>query len=107
MSVCVARGPTLTSRDTQLALQLQPQHAEAAGGLRSRGPLSRRGPPAVTEPPGEFTYMVTSSLPVESRYSSCATIRLAMSSSTGPPMRTMRCTHYTCAYIRLIFCVTS
>ena len=29
----------------------------------------------------------------ESRYSSCATIRFAMSSSTGPPMRTMRCEH--------------
>lgn len=27
----------------------------------------------------------------ESRYSSWATTRLAMSSSTGPPMRTIRC----------------
>eukprot|EP00955_Chlamydomonas_euryale_P101719 365366-Chlamydomonas_euryale.AAC.13 len=45
----------------------------------------------VTEPPGELMYMVISfDGSTESRYNSWATTRLAMSSSTAPPMRTMR-----------------
>jgi hypothetical protein len=48
--------------------------------------------PAVTLPPGLLMYMVMSfSASTLSKYRSCATSRLAMSSSTGPPMRTMRC----------------
>lgn len=49
-------------------------------------------PPAVTEPPGELTYMVRSLVwSTESKYSSWATSKLAMSSSTAPPSLTMRC----------------
>lgn len=36
--------------------------------------------------------MVMSFLPMESRYSSCATNKLLLSSSTAPPSRTIRCT---------------
>ena len=58
-----------------------------------REPAKTVGPPAVTEPPGLLTYMVMALLgDTESRYSSCATIRFAISSSTGPPMRTILCT---------------
>lgn len=93
----------------------QPSPACVAHGHHVKTVSCRRGTlrvstPAVTDPPGELTYMVTSSFPTESRYSSCATIRLAMSSSTGPPMRTIRCAPQThgvlvtlrTAYTRLV-----
>eukprot|EP00983_Pelagomonas_calceolata_P095285 1157991-Pelagomonas_calceolata.AAC.3 len=55
-------------------------------------PGKSQNSPAVTEPPGELTYIVMSFLgSAESRYNSCATRRFAMSSSTAPPKRTILC----------------
>ena len=59
--------------------------------LQPSSNCSKQCLPAVTEPPGELTYIVMSSFPEESRYKSCATTRLAMSSSIGPPRRTILC----------------
>ena len=47
--------------------------------------------PAVTDPPGELMYMVMSLWFMESKYSSWATSRLLLSSSTAPPRRTILC----------------
>merc|ERR1719409_2302595 len=53
--------------------------------------VSNTAIPAVTDPPGEFTYRVISFLgSVASSQRSCATIKLQLSSSTAPPRRMMR-----------------
>ena len=107
----MCRHPNAKTENVPIEAARPTQTVETSG--RTLRIVSNTAIPAVTDPPGEFTYIVMSwsvrehceiGLIVEkichhllgsvaSSQSSCATMRLQLSSSTAPPRQIMRCSH--------------
>lgn len=83
--LCVTWCPEASKKAPMLAAR--PMQTVLTSGRMCRI-VSNTAIPAVTDPPGELIYIVMSLFgSTASKYSNCATIKFAISSSTAPPRR--------------------